>query len=618
MSQNYKLSVVVLVYNTEPYMRECLDSLVNQTLKELEIIMVNDESPDNSVAIIEEYQKKYPNLKLINQKNSGGAVAGNTGLQAASGEYVTVMDSDDVVPLDAYEKLYKKAKETEADIVIGRAHIILDGVIKEVHYKKERDVWKEEREVTNLLEFPDIFYDGFYWNKIYKRDFLFKYDCFMPPGMLYADRPMVHKAFLFANKIEIIPDVVYLWRKRGETGAKSITQLKGDINNFKDRMESLYYQINYFNEFGNEPLKTEFLKRNFDRLFFPIKSIVIDEEFKEVYLQEIKDFLSTIPNVFENDIGIVKNLYIYMILNDMTSELVEFLQVSPKGPIFEEDGNYYWALPYFRDPEVNIPDELFKVKDIQSQFISMDSIGIDEQFIRIKNISVPEVFTIEQVKIEVVSRIDPQDISIYSAKRDKKGNLSVKLPLADFAANNIYDFYVIFYSKGREERFRITKKMFTNHTKKLEDVDTSIKRTLFFAKGRLSYLVVDIKLENIQLDKDRIKISVDETEIGEAENVTFFLKDRVTKSKIYLHKRENGNFDLPWKQFMEPNHTFDFFMVVFQKGVRLHMNQVPNFQGQTIDPNGLYRELYKTDQANISLRSTSSLRRTLRKLIGKS
>ncbi|MEH7075095.1 glycosyltransferase [Neobacillus drentensis] len=618
MSNNYKLSVVVLVYNTEPYMRECLDSLVNQTLEGLEIIMVNDESPDNSVAIIEEYQKRYPNLKLINQPNSGGAVAGNTGLQAATGEYVTVMDSDDVVPLDAYEKLYKKAKETDADIVIGRAHILVNGVVKQVHYKKERDVWKEEREVTNLLEFPDIFYDGFYWNKIYKRDFLFKYDCFMPPGMLYADRPMVHKAFLYANKIEIIPDVVYLWRKRGETGAKSITQLKGDINNFRDRMESLYYQINYINEFGNEQLKTEFLKRNLDRLFFPIKSIVIDEDFKEVFLQEIKDFLSKIPQVFENDIGIVKNLYIYMILNDMTDELVEFLKESPKGTIVEEDGIYYWALPYFRDPDINIPDEFFKVTALQSQFITMDSLEIDEQFIRIKNIRVPDVFPIDNVNIEIISRLDQEDKTVYPVKRNKKDILTAKIPVDSFTANHIYDIYVVFYTKDQEERFRITKRMFTNGVKRLENFEKSKKNSLFFVKGKLSYLVVDIEVSSVLLAEDNIRISVSDAERLEDADLTFFLKDRASKTKIYFHKRENGTFELPWKHFMEPNHTFDFFARVFNKGVRLHINQFPAFKSNSVDNFGLYSELYKTDQENISLKSTTAFRRTIKKLIGKS
>ena len=117
----YKVSVVVIVYNTEEFLEECMDSLVNQTLDDIEIICVNDESKDGSLNILRKYAKKYDNIKIINQKNQGGANAGNNGLKVAKGEYVTMIDSDDIVVLDAYEKLYNKAKETDSDIVSGKA-----------------------------------------------------------------------------------------------------------------------------------------------------------------------------------------------------------------------------------------------------------------------------------------------------------------------------------------------------------------------------------------------------------------------------------------------------------------------------------------------------------------
>ena len=337
--KEYKLSVVVLVYNTEQYLVECFDSLVNQTLEDIEIVIVNDESPDNSALIINDYKNKYRNIKVINQKNSGGAVAGNNGVMQASGKYVALVDSDDIVPLDAYEKMYLKAEEQGADIVIGKAESLVNGVLRDVVYKRERDVWEKERSIENLLDFPDVFYDGFYWNKIYNREFLIENNSLMPPGMLYADRPMVHKAFLYAKQIEIIPDTVYYWRKRESTSnQKSITQMKNEVNNLKDRMESLYHQINYFNEFGNEKLKREFLKRNVERLFFPINGILESTEFKSVYLSEVKSIFQMIDDIYENDLGIVRNLYIYMILNDMPNELIYFLREKPSGPILEENG----------------------------------------------------------------------------------------------------------------------------------------------------------------------------------------------------------------------------------------------------------------------------------------
>ena len=193
----YKLSVVLIVYNTEEFLEECLDSLVNQTLDDMEIICVNDESTDNSLNILKKYAKKYDNIKIIDQKNQGGAVAGNNGLKQAKGEYVTLLDSDDIVVLDAYEKLYNKAKETDSDIVGGKPAIYFKGHLKEISLK--HNIWLKERSINPDNDF-DIYYDVFYWDKIYRRELIEKNDIYMIPGKLYADAPLVFKAYFYAKK----------------------------------------------------------------------------------------------------------------------------------------------------------------------------------------------------------------------------------------------------------------------------------------------------------------------------------------------------------------------------------------------------------------------------------
>ena len=113
-----KVSIIVPVYNVEKYINRCLDSLVNQTLKEIEIIVVNDESPDNSEEIIIEYQKKYNNIKYYKKTNGGLSDARNYGIKYASGEYIGFVDSDDYVDLSMFEKLYEKAFKENLDIVV--------------------------------------------------------------------------------------------------------------------------------------------------------------------------------------------------------------------------------------------------------------------------------------------------------------------------------------------------------------------------------------------------------------------------------------------------------------------------------------------------------------------
>ena len=128
------VSIVVPVYNVENYLAKCLDSLVNQTLKDIEVIVVNDGSPDNSQKIIDKYVKKYPKLvKSFIKENGGQGSARNFGLEYAKGEYIAYVDSDDYVETNMFEEMYNIASKENSDIVIcGNNVVSLDyKIIKE-------------------------------------------------------------------------------------------------------------------------------------------------------------------------------------------------------------------------------------------------------------------------------------------------------------------------------------------------------------------------------------------------------------------------------------------------------------------------------------------------------
>lgn len=118
MENQYLVSVVIPIYNTEKFLAKCLDSVINQTFKYLEIICINDGSPDNSLQILEEYQKKYDRIKIINQNNQGVSAARNNGIENANGEYIFFLDSDDYIDLNFFEIFYKNAKDNNSDLVI--------------------------------------------------------------------------------------------------------------------------------------------------------------------------------------------------------------------------------------------------------------------------------------------------------------------------------------------------------------------------------------------------------------------------------------------------------------------------------------------------------------------
>ncbi|MGL6168239.1 MAG: glycosyltransferase family 2 protein, partial [Fusobacteriaceae bacterium] len=114
-----KISVIIPVYNTEKYLRRCLESIINQSLKEIEIIIVNDGSPDGSSKIIDEFSQKDKRIKVINKKNGGISSARNVGLKKSLGEYVIHIDSDDWIEHNYFFEMYSKAKKDNLDIVIS-------------------------------------------------------------------------------------------------------------------------------------------------------------------------------------------------------------------------------------------------------------------------------------------------------------------------------------------------------------------------------------------------------------------------------------------------------------------------------------------------------------------
>ncbi|MFR5028212.1 MAG: glycosyltransferase family 2 protein [Coprococcus sp.] len=116
-----KVSVILPVYNVSDYLRQCMDSIVGQTLKDIEIICVDDGSTDDSLAILKEYEAKDQRVKVIQQANAGAGAARNKGLEIATGEYLSFLDSDDFFEPDMLEKAWSKAHETRAQVVVFRS-----------------------------------------------------------------------------------------------------------------------------------------------------------------------------------------------------------------------------------------------------------------------------------------------------------------------------------------------------------------------------------------------------------------------------------------------------------------------------------------------------------------
>ena len=159
-----KVSVIVPVYNVYEYLDKCLNSLVNQTLKDIEIIVVNDGSPDNSKEIISRYAKEYPNkIKAYKKENGGLSDARNYGIKKATGEYIAFVDSDDYVDINMYEKMYNKAKSGNFDMVVCDLNYVYEDKIVRAYSNIKNDTTNIKKAMLNI--YPAA------WNKIFKRKF---------------------------------------------------------------------------------------------------------------------------------------------------------------------------------------------------------------------------------------------------------------------------------------------------------------------------------------------------------------------------------------------------------------------------------------------------------------
>lgn len=589
----YKLSVVVIVYNTEYYLEECLDSLVNQTLDSMEIICVNDGSTDNSLNVLNKYAKKYDNIKVIDQENAGGANAGNRGLKEAKGEYVALVDSDDIVVEDAYEKMYNKAKETNSDIVGGKPNIYLLNYQRSVYHN--HDIWDCEKTIKPD-EYLDIYYDVFYWDKIYRRKLIEEHDIYMIPGKLYADAPMVFKAYFYANKITLIPDIVYYWRKRDLEAINegdsytSITKNLLDIDNMHDRLITYYYLKEYFNEAGKEKGFDDFIKLYLERFFYPINGIIKDENFKKTYLKELTPILEDIEDIYNNKLDIKYNLFIYFILNNQIDTLEEFINFYlDDRNIITENFKTYWNLKYLKNPKYNIPKELFEINSIYSRFIKIDRITVDEDYVYFQNIYVPGKIKIDEAYLTLIGLTIKGD----SRNQNKiefpleivnKNTFNAKLPITEIKTINVFDVYLRFKYEGKDDLIRVT----NNHFKKIDkDNLTSNKLTIpFFSKlGNLS--ISNMNCKNIfEIKTNREKMTIINTTKSSI-NYKIFINFKRKNNRVYFTRDEEGEhkniFELPWKYSLDKNIKYTLYLRINQKNYKLTKDYFKNFEEKIID-----------------------------------
>ena len=229
-----ELSVVVPFYGVEDYFAACLESIRRQRLQDIEVILVDDGSLDGSRAIAETFVALDPRFTLVTQENAGLGPARNTGTTHATGEYLTFVDSDDLVSAGGFETMVGMLNSSGSSLAGGNARRFNNssGIRQSWSH---RQAFAETQVATHILEFPVLARDRMVWNKIYRRSFWDEYGYEFPP-IRYEDYPVTFKAHLDAVTVDVLSDPIYYWRER-ESG-DSITQQAYRYDNLLDRVVS--------------------------------------------------------------------------------------------------------------------------------------------------------------------------------------------------------------------------------------------------------------------------------------------------------------------------------------------------------------------------------------------
>lgn len=217
-------SIIIPIYNVEKYLKQCIDSVLNQNFKLYEVILVDDGSPDNSGIICDEYANKFKHIKVIHKKNGGLSDARNAGIEIASGEYLIFLDSDDYWwDKPVLEPLYELISKGKPDIILHGHSNIYPNKIYERKYTHEIINADLNNDLENLLK--DNIYDSTSWNKIVKRSIVINNKIIFPKGILHEDNPWCFDIANISKTYSILPYSFYQYRL-GREGAitSNITQ----------------------------------------------------------------------------------------------------------------------------------------------------------------------------------------------------------------------------------------------------------------------------------------------------------------------------------------------------------------------------------------------------------
>jgi CDP-glycerol glycerophosphotransferase len=353
------LSVVVPVYNVASYLDECLDSIAAQYYRDLEVIMVDDGSTDESGAIAAAYAAKDPRFKLVTKANAGLGAARNTGTEHATGEFLMFVDSDDVIPPFAAELLIASITETGSDFASGNVlRLTSRGVHQSALHKTAFATTSLRTHVSKQASLMD---DRTAWNKIFRRSFWDAHKFAFPEGVLYEDTPVMVPAHVLAKSVDALDVPVYYWRER-EGQSKSITQRRDEVRGFIDRLAGVRQVSSFLAQHKQKKIKRIYDASALtgDLMIFMRELPRVDDAYRQIFLDQCNDYLETVEPQVLDGLPAAQRVLWRLVQRRMLDELMEMVPtIRTKHSIVRKGVRRYHNLMFLDDNRPELPKSLF-------------------------------------------------------------------------------------------------------------------------------------------------------------------------------------------------------------------------------------------------------------------
>ena len=249
MDKTTAISIIIPVYNVEEYLDDCLSSVFHQTLKNIEVVIINDGSTDNSINIIKRYQNEYDNIILIEQENKGLSAARNVGIEHATGKYITFLDSDDFITEDFCKILYNKAEEYKCPLVIGGIELVYPSGRTKPYTSYHCDESKVYNEIDTYQMLFNCNMGAQVIGKLYLREILILSSIRFEPGVYYEDIRFTYPILQVYHKIMFVNQLAYKYRMN----ANSIVHTSS-LKKISDFVDSFNFVISFVQSLDNNKL----------------------------------------------------------------------------------------------------------------------------------------------------------------------------------------------------------------------------------------------------------------------------------------------------------------------------------------------------------------------------